>query len=195
MKKQTNEIALIKKSIPNTLLADIQSLKIIDTKTLTEATEKLSQVNKYLDSVIEWREKKTKPLNALLKTIRGETKPMEEMLEQAVKFIRLLMGTYATNIEIEKSKIADRIRAGKGNLSVEKGLEKIEAIAVPETVETSSGSLKFRPHQQLKITNLARIPRTFMVVDERKLLEALKRGDEVEGAEIEVVQIPINNRN
>lgn len=195
MKKETNEIALIKKSIPNTLLSDIQSLKIIDTKTLSFATEKLSQVNKYLDSVVAWKENKTKPLNALLKTVRAETKPLEEMLTSAVDFIRKQMSEYATEIKRQKQAIADRVKSGTGNLKIETALGKIEAISVPEVTETENGSVKFRPLSTLKVTALDKIPREYFDLNESRLLTALKQGVVVEGAEVVIIQNVVNNRN
>jgi len=192
-----NDITLIKKSIPNTLLSEVEKIEVSDTKSLSTATDKLSQLNSYLDKVAAWREAKSKPLNSVLKVIRAETKSLETMLESAIAVIRAELSRYATVIANDKLKAEAKIekRLESGSLGIEKAVEKLGALeSVPEKIEVASGSLQFRPKQILKITNIDRIPRVFMVVDEGKLLEALKRGDEIEGAELSVVQVPYNTR-
>ena len=192
-----NDITLIKKSIPNTLLSEVEKIEVSDTKSLSTATDKLSQLNSYLDKVAAWREAKSKPLNSVLKVIRAETKSLETMLESAITIIRAELSRYATVIANDKLKAEAKIekRLESGSLGIEKAVEKLGALeSVPEKIEVASGSLQFRHKQILKITNIDRIPRVFMVVDEGKLLEALKRGDEIEGAELSVVQVPYNTR-
>lgn len=190
----TTEIAVIKKSIPNTLLSEVQALEITDSKSLSFATEKLSQINKYLDSVVAWKESKTKPLNTALKVIRAETKSLEEMLENAVDFIRERMSEYATSVATEKAKIAERIGEGRGHLKVETAVNQMSAISVPDVVETESGSLQFRPRTILEITDLQLIPREYLVVNEALLLQALKDGKVVSGATTKIIQVPYNSR-
>ena len=190
----TTEIAVIKKSIPDTLLSEVQALEITDSKSLSFATEKLSQINKYLDSVVAWKESKTKPLNTALKVIRAETKTLEEMLGNAVDFIRERMSEYATSVEQKKQAIADRTKAGKGNYSIDTALEKVAQIAVPDVVATESGSLQFRAKTILEITDLQLIPREYLIVNEALLLQALKDGKVVSGATTKTIQVPYNSR-
>jgi hypothetical protein len=59
------------------------------------------------------KEAKTKPLNATLKAIRADYKPLEEQLKQAIASIRSSITTYATNqakiaLQLEQSILNDK---------------------------------------------------------------------------------------
>ena len=198
MTKKETEVAIIEKSV-TPFEEKALSLVIKDVKSLTQATEMLSQVNQYLDSVVEYRESKTKPLNATLKIIRAETKPVETICENIIETIRNKMSDYQTEITNKKieeeAKIAARTKEGKGNFSVETAVKKLNEIDAPiAEVETDSGSVKFRPHQTLKITDASLIPLSYYDLNESRVLNALKSGLTVPGAMIEIKQIPINSR-
>src|SRR3990167_5806140 len=184
MKKETSLV------LADKVLHDTNVIVITDKKKLTQATEVLSRLNQALDAVTADKEKITKPINASLKEIRLKYKPTEDNLNHMIDLIRTEMSRYATVLANEKAlasaKIEKRLEAG--TLGIVKAVEKLGALeSVPEKIEVASGSLQFRPKQVLKITNIDRIPRAFMVVDEGKLLEALKKGDEIEGAELSTV--------
>ena len=84
---------------------------------------------------------------------------------------------------------------GKGKLRVETAVKKIENIETPDhQVATEAGLVKFREDKVLKITDETKIPREYLVVDEKKLLEALKGGVIVPGAEIDIKMTPVNFR-
>ena len=190
-----NDIALIKKSIPNTLLSEVEKIEVSDTKSLSLATDKLSQINSYLDKVVAWKEAKTKPLNSALRVIRAETKSLETMLESAVTIIRAELSRYATAVEADRlaksAKIEKRLESG--SLGIVKAVEKLGALEVlPDKVETASGSLQFRDKLFLEITDLALIPRTYMLPNEPLILQEIKDGVVVPGAVVKIIKISYN---
>ena len=63
-----------------------------------------------------------------------------------------------------------------------------------DNVVTDSGSIKFRETKVLKIVNGKIIPREYLLVDERKITEALKAGVTVPGCELELKMVPVNSR-
>ena|SRR3990167_1297632 len=192
---KTNELAIIKEISP--VVAEAQKLIINSKESLSEAVTFLSKCNKYLDALTADREKLTKPINEALKAIRDRYRSADTMVTEAIDSIRSKMSVYQgeqTRLQKEKeAKIAARLE--KGTINIEKAMAKIDAISVPEKeVETKEGSVQFREIKILKIIDEAVIPREYLIVDERKLLEVLKAGKTVPGAEIEIKLTPINYR-
>lgn len=188
---------LIEKLTPAIYQTTTQPIIITDTPSLTEATERLSQLNKYSDALTKDREAITKPLNESLKAIRAKYKPTETLLEQAITSIRQEMGKYQTKViqeqKAKEQKIADRITSG--NLKLETGLKKIEAL--PEVItsaNTANGAISFRTVKKFRIINVKRIPRDLMIPDEKAIEAQMKAGYAVEGVEYYEEQLPINKR-
>lgn len=146
------------------------------------------------------KEKITDPMKEALAEIVGRYKPHETKLKAALEVIDKAMITYQTaemrRVKEEEAKIAARVAPGRGNLSADTASDRMAEIEKPETrVATKSGATSFRPHQQLKITDKQAIPDQFWTLNESAVLAALKQGVKIPGAEIEVVQIPVNARS
>ncbi len=113
-KKPTKEVSIIDEIKP--ALTSMAQIKIVDEKSMTGATEVLSQANKYLKDLIADKEKITKPINESLKAIRAKYKPIETQLEDIISNIRSSMTKYQTEqIRLqreEEEKIAERVAKG-----------------------------------------------------------------------------------
>lgn len=196
-KMQTKEITIVKKINP--VIEEVKNTKITSPETMTKAVSLLSTLNTFLDKLTEEKEKITKPMNEALKEVRGRYKPTELLLEEAIASLRSGMSTYQTQQlktqKIEEDKIASRIGEGKGKLKVETAINKINELDnIPIKVSTDAGEVKFRTDKKLKITDPNLIPREYLIIDEKALLSALKLGNTIPGAEIELIQTPINSR-
>lgn len=181
------------------ILEQAQAIAITDTKSMLEATAVLSLINTKLDEITADKEKLTKPLNAALKEIRDRYRPWETQLTERKDAIRTAMGTYqleaTKRAETEAQQIADRIGAGKGKLSMETALERLEAIETPEAKTTTDfGSVSFRKDKVLKILDETLIPREYFDLNESRLLKALKQGTTINGATLEEKLTPVNSR-
>lgn len=179
--------------------AQISDLVIDDKESLTMATQLLSEANRYLDSVVAWKEAKTKPLNQALRVIRHETKPLEKKLETMIESIRLKMGNYQSRIIAKRSahekKIADRIGEGKGKLKLETAINKIGNLEeVENKTEAEAGSVTFVKQQQFEIMDRTMIPNEYMLPDEPKIRLAMKAGIKIAGIRYFTVQVPRNQR-
>ncbi len=166
---------------------------------MSKAVVILSKLNQFNDQIKEEKEKVTKPLNEALKAERGRWKPLEAMYEDAIEGLRGKMSAYQTAVEKERREkemaIASRIKEGRGNLSLETAVKKIDSLEkVEKEVATDAGLVQFREVQKLKIMDEMLIPREYLVIDEKRVLEALKAGREVAGAVVETVQVPVNYR-
>lgn len=196
--KKDKEILVIEKQI-SPVVEEVQALIIKDAKSMKHATELLSKINQVGDKITEEKEKVTKPLNQALKAERARWKPVEDVYEEAVSIIRGKMTEYQT-AEIKKqreeeARIAARVGEGKGKLKVETAVKKIEDIErVDDKVKTESGMVKFREDKVLKIMDETFIPDEYWVLDEKKILGALKAGVDVPGAVLEIKMVPLNFR-
>lgn len=193
---KTREIESLSKEIAP-IVAKASKLTISDGKGLKLATEALSEINRYSDSVEAKKESITKPMNEALRETRKLFKPLEEKLEGAISAIRQAMTSYQTEqvrIEREKQeKIAARVE--KGTLKLDTAVRKLsEMEVVPTEVLSDSGLVKFREVKKYRITNEASIPRAYLMPDEAKIKEAMKQGIAIEGVEYYSEQLPINFR-
>lgn len=188
----------LKKKIA-TIAEQVERLEIASGEDMKSAVTVLSTLNKYADSVKEKKELLTKPLNEALRNARKMFSPIEEVYEGAIEVLRRKMGEYQSRVVKERQEaelaIANRIKSGRGNLSVETAVKKIgELVSVEKEVSTLEGLVQFRSTQILNIVDNTLIPREYFVIDEEKVLIALKEGKIVPGAQIEIIQTPVNYR-
>lgn len=193
----TNKTLTVIQQTITPIAEQAKEITISNDTELKQAVEILSTLNQYNDKITEEKEKVTKPLNEALKAERARWKPLETMYEEAITSIRSKMTSYQTALVLkqkaEEQKIADRI--SKGTLKIETGIKKLEKIVpVEKEHATEKGLVQFRSTQTLKVTDLTKIPLEYFNLNESKLLKALKEGKQVDGAEIEVIQTPINYR-
>ncbi len=194
----TKEITTLTKQI-SPVVVEARELVVADGEGMRRATELLSRLNKFNDSVTEEKEKVTRPLNEALKAERGRWKPVEEVCAEAVGIVRGKMSEYQTaevkRAREEEAAIAARVGEGKGKLKVETAIRKMDAVEKAEDkVNTESGMVKFREDKVLLVTDMSAVPFEYFVLDERKLLADLKAGVKVAGAELEIKMVPINFR-
>lgn len=192
------ELVPLKKKI-DVLANQATGLVIKSDDDLKLAVEILSQVNHYADSVKEKKELLTKPLNLALKNARAMFSPLEDIYTEATESLRAKMAQYQTQKVLERKeaevKIANRVKEGKGGITVETAVKKLEALKIVEKeVSTNAGLVQFRESKILKIVDISLIPREYLVVNESQLLKALKEGKNVEGAILETIQVPVNYR-
>ena len=194
----SQEITQYVERVNPTLVAG-ETMEIVTPDDLKAATEVLSQVNKVMDHVKEEKDKVLGPLKLLADTEKARWEPLESRLKPIIARLRGLMSSYQTEAlrkkKEEDEKILARTKEGKGNFTPETAIRKMGEIAVDEKVEAESGGLSFREKKVLKITDKAKIPKIYWIVDEDAVFAALKEGVEIEGAEIEIQQTPINRRN
>jgi hypothetical protein len=181
------------------VILQAERLQVIDELSLTTATELLSQANTLLKQTQTHHKVEAEPFEFPLKEIDTRYSPTEKALKNIIASIRLSIGSYQTKVtqllKEQELAIASRIAPGKGNLSLDSAVARIENLDKPiERVIVNSGSLSFREKQTLKIVDSTIIPREYLVPDEDKILDVLKAGQSVAGCEIEVVQVPINRR-
>lgn len=163
------------------------------------AGDYLSRANKFLDSIVEYREKKTVPLNQALKVIRDETRPLETALKSLIDDLRFKLGRYQTaemeRVAREEAEIAKRVKPGKGNLSIETGTKKMDEIAKPSAkVSSDAGSVKFRPERKFEVVDITKLSAEYLLPNETAIRKAMKEGTELPGVKYWTEQVPVNHR-
>jgi len=196
--KKDVEIVKFEKQV-SPLILRAESLTINNADEMKVATATLSEVNKTLDKVKVERDKILKPLKEAADAEKARWEPIEKTFKPLVERLRSLMGAYQTEQvkkqKAEEKKIAERTKEGKGNFSTETAIKKFGEIEkAEEKVATDEGSVSFRTDRILKITDKSKIPLQYYVLDEKAILEALKSGEKVTGAELEEIQVPVNRR-
>jgi len=177
------------------LIAEIKTTVIDSPETATSASELISIATKQMKLIVEREDRVIAPLKEALEAKKAEWSPMKKVLKAGIEGLRTNLGAYQTaevaRVEAEEAKIATRM--AKGTLKTETAVRKMNEVAKPETkIATMEGSVSFRTDTKLNITDEALIPREYLVVDEKKLLDALKAGVEVAGAETKKVQTVVN---
>lgn len=193
-----NKIVEFKKEV-TPIIKQAEGLAVTCAEEVAVATDVLSRLNKNLDAIEAEKDKVLGPLKEAAKAEKARWKPLEDMFGGAVDRIRGLLSTYQTEQmrlkREEEAKVLARMGEGKGHFKAETVIRKLGDIEGPEKkVEVENGGLTFRESKQLKITDEAKVPKEYWVIDEKKLLDALKEGKVVEGAEIEIIQVPVNKR-
>jgi hypothetical protein len=196
--EESKELIVAKQTVP-TIVSNSVSLSVENEASKIKATEMLTELNQWNDRVVADRETLTVPLNALLKNIRGRYSPLETMLKGAIDGLRGKLGGYQTECvnkaREEEARIAARVGEGKGKLKIETASKQMEAIErASEKVVVESGSISFREDKVLRILDIAMIPFGYYDLNKTRALDDLKKGVNVPGCEIELVQVPINRR-
>lgn len=192
----SKEITVITKA-SNPLVEKARNLKITSPKQMTEATEILSKLNKYLKSVVAYREKKTKPLNEALKVIRAETKPLETDLSDLITSLRRGMTDYQTEqnriAEEAKDKISARVGDGRGHLKAETAADRIAEVDTPETaISTQAGAVKFRKVEKFELEDITKVPHEYLITNDSMIRTAMKEGTKIPGIRYFTEDIPVN---
>jgi hypothetical protein len=143
------------------------------------------------------KEKVTKPLNEALRAERARFKPLETLYNDAIGAIRAKMIKYQTELIRTQREAQEKIasKLASGYLKPETAVSKLEAIPeVSKEHATEAGLVQFREIQRLKVNDITKIAKEYFDLNEQRLLKALKDGTLVEGAEIEIIQTPVNYR-
>lgn len=170
--------------LPIIHVPDTSSITISDQASLEQATSILSQLNKNLDVLTAHKEEKTKPINAALKAIRSDYKPLEEQLITAITQVKTSITTYVNKQIAEANALQARILSD-GRTSATTKIDKLSTIdqSATDKVHTEQGSVSFVTVKKWRVTQPNEIPRHFLMVDEDKVKQAMKDNFQVTGIE------------
>jgi hypothetical protein len=196
--KTTKSLVPMQKKV-SALATQVESLEIVDAASMQSGVVILSNINKYLDSIKESKEKLTKPAMETLKNIREMFKPLEQDFGVQKENLRQKMSLYQTQevarVREEEAKIAARVKEGRGNLSIDTAVKKIEAIeTVDKTVNTDVGTVQFVETKLFEVVDLSKVPIQYHLPNETEIRKAMKEGKELEGIRYYTQMVPRNYR-
>jgi hypothetical protein len=190
------QLTVIEKEISPIAVSAI-SLEIVDDTTLKQGVSLLSILNKYLDALVEDREKLTKPINESLKQIRAKYKQPSDALESLIASLRTKMTLYATEqakaLETAQNKIASKVSTGY--LRPETAISKLEALPVTEKEQsTPEGLVQFADVKCFEVVSIKDLPIEYHTADEVAIRKEMKAGKELSGVRYWTEKQPRNYR-
>ncbi len=196
--QEDKQVAVIQSKL-SPVIEKARAIVVKDEKSMHIASEMLSELNKRADLIEEEKQKVLKPLNEARTAEINRWKPVLTTLTTATEWLRNSISNHQTaevkRADEEAERIASRVGEGKGKLKVETAIRKTEEIEKPEaSVNTDAGQVKFRKDPIVKIWDETMIPREYLDINEKKILEALKAGLPVAGCELDFKMTPINFR-
>jgi len=118
---------------------------------------------------------------------------------EAITIVRNVMTAYQTAMvkkqKEEENRIANRVGEGRGKLTAETAVRKLEAMeAVEENVSTDVGSVQFRNIRKFEVVDITLLPKDYILPNEMKIREAMKSFTHVPGVRYYEEQVPYNSR-
>jgi len=159
---------------------------------LITAVNHLGKVKSFLKEVQAKKKEVMESINFLLLPL--ET--MEKRAKEIEKEIKAQMSSYQTLQEAKAAskieKIEEKIESGE--MSFEKGLEKIDGLEPEQSVATENFSLTFRTQKNIEIFYEDLIPREYLIPDMVLIRRDILAGKEIAGVKIVDVKIPVAGR-
>lgn len=194
--EKTKEIVVLEKKVSK-LMQAVENQSISSNEEMMQAGELRKEIKTVAKTAKEEKEKATKPLNDVLKTIRDWFAPLEENCKKAIVIVESEMRKYQNEIdekrrkaEAEAQKIVDaaqkKLEEGKmTETAFEKTVEKLETKleTVPEVI-TKSEDFHTRVIKKVRIVDALLIPREYLVPDTVKINTAVKSGTIIPGCEL-----------
>jgi len=158
-------------------LRKVQAVK--NQQELEHATSQLSYLKAVLKAAEEKEDAIVNPILQGVKELKEFFKPFkQEIISEEVR-IKKLVQEYILKIEEEQEKLEDV----SDSISIKKFLKKQEQLANA----AQATKLSVRNTSALKIVDVKKIPREYLVPDEAKITATLKSGEEVPGCTLEKV--------
>lgn len=181
----TKEVALVKTQATKAVSAATE-LTIKTDDDYNAATDVLSKIKKVARMTKERKEAITKPISEALASARDLFKPIEASCAEAEAIIKRKMLDYQDEQQKVRDADAAKIqkRVEKGKMKEETGADKLAAL--PEVKTTAQGKVgvtSTRTITKYRVTDEMLIPREYLVPDMQLIIDAIKSGKTVPGAE------------
>lgn len=158
---------------------------------IKSASDILFQISEVQKRVKAEKEKITKPAKEIIAWAKATFGPIEDQCDEAEAIIKGKMVKFdEIKQKIAQKKlqdIADKVASGK--MDLEKASEKIENIAPAKSYEGDVGSVQFRPHKVIVITDETKIPRKYLSPNLVLIRADATRGVSIPGVEVKIEKI------
>ncbi len=162
--------------------------EIADTPTCEEAVKVNAMLGKAIKGVEKARVTWTAPLLAAQKAAIAAEKEATAQATEYSKILAAAISEYQDHLRIERAKAAAQAFAQEQALREQEAASGEEVRSTPPLVATTmvedAPKIPTRKVARLVVTDETKIPRLYFKLDEKLLLEDLKAGLEISGAEI-----------
>lgn len=169
-KDQEKSLAVVKGKTENAV-KEVSSMVVKSDEDLERATLVLTNVKKLQKFVTQEKEKIIKPLREATSAARGLFAPIEEQLDEAETKLKRAMITYQDKkqkeVDAKQASIVARAqKEGPGSLKPETAIKKMEEVGEVKTnVQTTNGSANFKKVKKVRVTDPAKVPDFYWVID------------------------------
>ena len=184
----TTALLQVKKEA-NTLSTRVEELKVESAKDVTTAADFLQNIKKAIARIEEEQGKVVKRLQELVKIEKARWKPSLDLLNAADKKVRAQILEYRQLEQAAAKKAEEKIlqRVATGKLKETTAMVKLEAVqtsTMGKSVSSESATASFRTLKKLSIVDPMKIPRGYLVANEKLIFDTLKAGGVVPGCVI-----------
>ena len=172
----------------NTMLEEAKKFKVVDEKTNQEAVEKGIQSNKLLKAIEKIKLNLTQDARDYTSTVNNFAKVFSPKLNEIVRVYKSEIGAYSDRVEMERREAERKAQEAAKKLQDEINKEakekKIEPVqfATPvlttkaQPTRTAAGSSSTRKDWKWEVTDIAEVPREYLMIDAVKINKAVKAG-------------------
>jgi len=156
------------------------------------ATDILSEIGTIEKNVKAEREKLTKPALEIVKWARRVFGPIEKKCQEAEYIIKDKMISYNKILEDKNKKKLEQIskKVASGKMDIDKASEKVEDLKSQNNYQgDEGGKIQFKRIKRIYYTDESKLPRKYLIPNERLIREDLLSGMKISGAEVRIEKI------
>jgi hypothetical protein len=155
------------------------SMDVVEKSDYDKLGEVVSQLKEYRKEADVQEKSLTEPANQIIKNAKAIFKPFKDGVDEAERLAKQKMLAFLEAQEAAAKRIQEKFERGD--------IKKISTVVAKtnELLDTQSESVSVRKIQVLKIVDVNKIPREFLVPNEALIKQALKEGRKVAGCELE----------
>jgi len=181
----TTDVQIVAKAIEKQAAPLIKKLSQIDSIRSNEDYEKAAVTMKALKEIAKESAEKRKsiiePMNQAIRNVNSLFAPFNKRIAEMEHDVKALMTNYLEEQEAKSKKLEESFK--KGDIAKPSTLLRKQAQLQP-----TSEVAVVRTLQKVKIEDLQKVPRKYMVPDLRLIEQALKEGIAVPGCTLETVK-------
>jgi len=208
MNNVVNEVAVIDqlKAEVRPMLTQASAMQVVDAESFSQATLIMSELKSKLKKAEEMRVGLTAPFNEGLRRLNNMFKTATQEIDLVVRTLSQRVGGW--QLEQERQAAEER---RKFEAQVKREERKATPMPVaapapppPKTVFTGTGAVTFRTDWEHEVTDITKVPRPFLMVDDRQVTqfkrqlteegkEDIRRGKQpIPGIRIYEIKVPVN---
>lgn len=157
-----------------------QEIAVTDAHTFEQAANMLSELKSIQKKIEAEEDRVTDPLRQALEAERSRWRPMKLSIKTAIDALKGSVTAYNANILAEQRLAQEKLSSGEIDLS-----QALSTATVPVT-----NSIRMTKRKQFRVTNLAKVPRKYLILDEKAVREAMRQDKKIAGIEYFIEETP-----